>query len=79
MTLPPNHVKALKRSITPTRMSTYLSETGGDDARACELYLWDRDLQLISALSLSGPRSAPEPSMRMNFTGGRPTKPRLVD
>ena len=46
MALPPSieYVKALERSITPTRMGPYLAAAGGDAERASRLYLWDRDL-----------------------------------
>lgn len=37
---------ALERSITPTRMSTYLHAAGGEPTRARELYLWDRELSV---------------------------------
>lgn len=37
-------IAALDRSITPTRMGTYLSAAAGNTDRARELYLWDRDL-----------------------------------
>ena len=35
-------IAALDRSITPPRMSTYLSAAAGDTRLARELYLWDR-------------------------------------
>lgn len=44
MPLSPSYAAALDRSITPTRMSTYLSSADGDDDLARELYLWDRAL-----------------------------------
>lgn len=40
--LSPEQIAALDRSITPTRMSTYLSAASGDTLLARELYLWDR-------------------------------------
>lgn len=44
MQLSTKHLAALERSITPTRMATYLSAAEGDRERARALYLWDRDL-----------------------------------
>lgn len=42
--MPAQQIAALDRSITPTRMGTYLSAAAGDADRARTLYLWDRDL-----------------------------------
>lgn len=53
MPLPAHHITALDRSITPTRMSTYLSEADGDADRARELYLWDRDLAVAFLADLA--------------------------
>ena len=44
MELSARHAAALDRSITPTRMGTYLAAAHGDANRARELYLWDREL-----------------------------------
>lgn len=44
MTIPASHLAALDRSITPTRMTTYVNAAAGDSARARDLYLWDREL-----------------------------------
>lgn len=44
MSMPAHHVTALDRSITPTRMQTYLAAVAGDPDRARDLYLWDREL-----------------------------------
>lgn len=44
MSMPVHHLSALDRSITPTRMGTYLTAAAGDLDRARALYLWDRDL-----------------------------------
>lgn len=46
MALSPQQVAALDRSITPIRMSTYLSEASGDASLARELYLWDRAISV---------------------------------
>ena len=46
MSLTPQHVAALDRSITSTRMGTYVSETAGDPDRARDLYLWDRAISV---------------------------------
>lgn len=53
MPLPAHHIEALERSITPTRMSTYLNEAGGDADRARELYLWDRKLAVAFLADLA--------------------------
>lgn len=53
MPLPAHHVAALGRSITPTRVSTYLVESDGDADRARDLYLWDRDLAVAFLADLA--------------------------
>lgn len=44
MTIPSDHLAALDRSITPSRMAPYLAAAHKDLDRARRLYLWDRDL-----------------------------------
>ncbi|GHS88585.1 hypothetical protein AGMMS50218_12800 [Actinomycetota bacterium] len=44
MHLSRRQIIALDRSITPTRLGTYLTVTGGDREYARELYRWDRRL-----------------------------------
>lgn len=44
--LEPAEIAALERSITPTRMSTYLSAASGDADLARNLHLWDRELSV---------------------------------
>lgn len=44
MFLPTHHSQALHKSITPTRLGTYLRAAGYQHDRALILYLWDRDL-----------------------------------
>lgn len=46
MSLPAQHVSALEKSITPTRLGTYLSAAEGNEGRALDLYLWDRELAI---------------------------------
>lgn len=53
MTLPTEQIAALERSITPTRMSTYLTAAHGSAALAMELYLWDRDLSVAVLADLA--------------------------
>lgn len=53
MSMPAHHVAALDRSITPTRMGTYISAAAGGPDRARELYLWDRDLSVAFLGDLS--------------------------
>ncbi|MDO5513124.1 hypothetical protein [Corynebacterium sp.] len=53
MTLPAHFCAALDRSITPTRMGTYLSAADGDSDLARELYLWDRDLAVAFLADLA--------------------------
>lgn len=53
MPLQPDQISALERSITPTRLSTYFAEAGGDAQRARELYLWDRDLAVAFLADLA--------------------------
>jgi hypothetical protein len=53
VTLTPKQILALERSITPTRMSTYLDEAGQDPDWARNLYLWDRDLSVAFLADLA--------------------------
>ena len=46
MSMPALHIAVLHRSVTPSRMSTYISAADGDLDQARELYLWDRDLSV---------------------------------
>lgn len=46
MSLSPQQVAALERSITPTRMTTYRGAAAGDSRLARDLYLWDRALSV---------------------------------
>lgn len=50
-----HHAKALDRSITPTRMSSYLKAVNGNADPARELYLWDRDLAVAFLSDLDMP------------------------
>jgi len=40
----PHHATALGKAISTDRFGTYLSAGGGDQTRAHELYVWDRDV-----------------------------------
>lgn len=60
MRLSPQQIDALERSITPTRMSTYLGAAAGDRSLAHELYLWDRAL----SVSIMGDLSILEVALR---------------
>lgn len=53
LVLSAHHVAALERSITPTRMSTYLAEAGDDADQARKLYLWDRELAVAFLADLA--------------------------
>ena len=53
MTLPAHFCAALDRSITPTRLGTYLSAAGRDSDLARELYLWDRELAVAFLADLA--------------------------
>ena len=53
MILSPQQLAALDRSITPIRMSTYLSEASGDANLARELYLWDRAVSVAFLADLA--------------------------
>lgn len=51
--LSPQQIAALDRSITPTRMSTYLSAAAGDGRLGRELYLWDRAVSVAFLADLA--------------------------
>lgn len=53
MSLTPNHIAALERSITPTRLSTYVAEASGDPSLARDLYRWDRELSVAFLADLA--------------------------
>lgn len=53
MSLRPHHVAALERSISPTRLGTYIAEASGDQSLARDLYLWDRELSVAFLADLA--------------------------
>lgn len=53
MPLSTAQVAALDRSITPTRMSTYLAAASNDEELARRLYLWDRKLSVAFLADLA--------------------------
>lgn len=53
MSLSPVHLDALERSITPSRLGTYVAQAAGDVSLARELYLWDRELSVAFLADLA--------------------------
>lgn len=53
MNLTSDQIIALERSITPIRLSTYLTAAAGDPDLARRLYLWDRELSVAFLADLA--------------------------